>query len=203
MAVVLRLPTQTLFEGRATALTAVSASGSFGLLPNHADLVTSVVPSVLSLRLVDGTEAFFGLDEGILIKKGHMVDVVARLGVRGRDLDSMQVTVSERFLQMDEEERQARAAFSRLEADVVRRFSELRRPTDDPRATETTTARTAPDGAVKARQAGKGDCPPCGPHETGAHAKRAKPAARLWHFRDDRLVGCGAHGGRGVSWRVA
>ena len=128
MAVVLRLPTQTLFEGRATALTAVSAHGSFGLLPNHADLVTSVVPSVLSLRLVDGTEAFFGLDEGILIKKGHTVDVAARRGVRGRDLDSMQATVSERFLQMDEEERQARAAFSRLEADVVRRFSELRRP---------------------------------------------------------------------------
>jgi F-type H+-transporting ATPase subunit epsilon len=29
---------------------------------------------------------------------------------------------------MDEEERQARAALSRLEADMVRRFAELQRP---------------------------------------------------------------------------
>jgi F-type H+-transporting ATPase subunit epsilon len=43
-------------------------------------------------------------------------------------LDSLHETVATGFLQMDEDERQARAALSRLEANMVRRFSELQRP---------------------------------------------------------------------------
>jgi len=128
MTVTLRLPTYTLFEGRATRLTGVAPNGGFGMLPNHIDFVTALVPSVLTLRLVDGSEAIFGLDEGILVKNGNQVDVVALRGVQGQDLGTLRDTVNNRFIQMDEEERQARAALSRLEADIVRRFSELRRP---------------------------------------------------------------------------
>ncbi|MEM5585587.1 MULTISPECIES: ATPase [unclassified Roseibium] len=128
MTVILRLPTRTLFEGQATRLTAVAPNGAFGILPNHVDFVTALVPSVMTLRLLDGPEEIFGLDEGLLVKKGHVITVAARRGVRGDDLDSLQDTVETSFIQMDEEERQARSALSRLEADMVRRFAELQRP---------------------------------------------------------------------------
>ncbi|MBJ3762012.1 ATPase [Maribius pontilimi] len=128
MRVILRLPTRTLFDGRATALAAVAPNGAFGILPNHVDFVTAIVPSVLSLQLVHGTEAIFGLDEGLLVKKGHEVAVACLRGVRGDDLATLQDTVTASFVQTDEEERQARSALSRLEADMVRRFSELRGP---------------------------------------------------------------------------
>lgn len=128
MKVTLRLPTKTLFEGDAVHLGAVAPNGAFGLLANHVDYVTAIVPSVLTLRLADGSEQIFGLDEGLLIKKGRDVVVVALRGVHGDDLGTLHDTVEASFIQMDEEERQARSALSRLEADMVRRFAELQRP---------------------------------------------------------------------------
>ena len=128
MRVFLRLPTRTLFEGHATRLTGVAQDGAFGILPNHVDFVTALVPSVLTLRMVDGSEEIFGIDEGLLVKKGHRVVITVLRGVRGQDLGSLQDVVQARFVEMDEEERKARSAFSRLEADVVRRFADLRKP---------------------------------------------------------------------------
>lgn len=128
MDVSVQLPDRLLFKGKAVALTAVAPNGSFGLLPNHIDFVTALVPSVLLLRGADGAEQIFGIDEGLLVKKGHDVHIAVLRGVRGEDLDSLKDTVEARFVQMDEEERQARAALSRLEADMVRRFAELQRP---------------------------------------------------------------------------
>ena len=128
MHVILRLPTRTLFEGRALRLRAVAPTGAFGMLPNHVDFVTALVPSVLTVQTIDGVERFFGLDEGVLLKKGHVVTMSALRGVSGDDLLSLQKTVETTFVQMDEEERQARAALSRLEADMVRRFADLHRP---------------------------------------------------------------------------
>ena len=128
MKVTLRLPTRILFEGRAELLTAVAQNGAFGILPNHTDFVTALVPSVLTLRLADGSETIFGLDEGILVKKGHDVAISALRGVKGDNLESLKDTVEDSFVQMDEDERQARSAMSRLEANMVRRFTQLQRP---------------------------------------------------------------------------
>jgi len=128
MFVTLRLPTALLYEGRAMRIVAVAPNGAFGILPNHVDFVTAIVPSVLTLQLANGSEEIFGLDEGLLVKRGHKVVVIALRGVRGNDLGTLQSTVESSFLQMDEDERQARAALSRLEANMVRRFAELRRP---------------------------------------------------------------------------
>ncbi|WFM71945.1 F0F1 ATP synthase subunit epsilon [Halomonas sp. CKK8] len=128
MQVTLRLPTRTLFEGPATRLFAEAENGAFGMLPNHIDFVTALVPSVLILTLADGEERIFGIDEGILVKKGHDVDIAIRRGVQGSDLASLRETVQESFVEVDEEERVARSALSRLEAGIVRRFADLQRP---------------------------------------------------------------------------
>ena len=125
MRVTMRLPTRILFDGRAVRLTGVAPDGAFGILPNHVDFVTALVPSVLTLRLADGTEEIFGLDEGLLVKKGQDVSLSVLRGVRGDDLGSLKETVAARFVQMDEDEREARSAMSRLEANMVRRFAQL------------------------------------------------------------------------------
>jgi len=128
MQVTLRLPTRTLYEGPATRLFAEAENGAFGMLPNHIDFVTALVPSVLILTLADGEERIFGIDEGILVKKGHDVDIAIRRGVQGSDLASLRETVQESFVEMDEDERVARSALTRLEAGIVRRFADLQRP---------------------------------------------------------------------------
>jgi len=126
MQVTLHLPTHTLFAGRATQLFAVAQNGSFGILPNHIDFVTALVPSVLTLQTPGGEERVFGIDEGLLVKKGHIVDIAVRRGVMGDNLDTLRKTVRETFVDMDEKERMARSALSRLEANMVRSFAELR-----------------------------------------------------------------------------
>ena len=128
MDVTIRLPTRMLFEGRARKLFAVAENGAFGMLPNHIDFVTSLVPSVLILTLEDGHEQIFGIDEGILVKQGHKVDVAIRRGAPGTDLATLQESVRKNFIEVDEDERVARSALSRLEAGMVRRFADLQRP---------------------------------------------------------------------------
>ncbi|MEH6356316.1 MAG: ATPase [Marinobacter sp.] len=128
MTVTLRLPTRTLFEGSAQRLFATAINGAFGMLPNHTDFVTALVPSVLILTDETGDELFFGIDEGLLVKTGHQVDIAIRRGVQGDNLDSLNDTVLASFVEVDEEERVARSALSRLEAGIVRRFGDLRKP---------------------------------------------------------------------------
>jgi F-type H+-transporting ATPase subunit epsilon len=128
MQVLLRLPTGCLYDGPAARLTASGAQGSFGLLPNHIDMVTALVPSVLLIGLPDGRERFFGIDEGLLVKKGPRVEVAVRRGAKSRDLAALRETVQQHFGALDDEERVARTALSRLEADMVRRFAHLRDP---------------------------------------------------------------------------
>ena len=127
MQVTMYLPARTLFEGRATRLTASAPNGVFGILPNHVDFVTALVPSVLTLVTPEGRERVFGIDEGLLVKKGHVVEVAIRRGVEGDDLGTLHQTVRDTFIEMDEDERVARSALSRLEAGMVRRFASLGR----------------------------------------------------------------------------
>ena len=127
MQVTLRLPAGALFQGPVVGLRAVAASGSFGVLPNHADLVTVLVPSVLTLISEDEQELFFGIDEGLLVKRDAVVSIAVRRGVAGDDLGSLHEKVRASFMEIEDEERAARAALTRLEADMVRRLGRLNR----------------------------------------------------------------------------
>lgn len=126
MKVCLRLPNSVLFEGPATKLTAWAQNGSFGILPNHIDFVTALVPGVLALIEPGGRELFFGIDEGVFVKQDHGVEICVRRAVRGDDLGALKATVAKTFVELDDHERTARTALARLEADLVHRFAELR-----------------------------------------------------------------------------
>ncbi|WP_340110591.1 ATPase [Pikeienuella sp. HZG-20] len=128
MRVSLRLPIRLLFEGPAIRLNGSAPDGAFGILPNHADFVTELAPSVLLVTQPDGRERVFGVDVGLLVKKGHDVRIAVRRGVESDDLESLRETVGDSFAGLEDDERAARAALSRLEADMVHRFAALRRP---------------------------------------------------------------------------
>lgn len=127
MDVVIRLPSRILYQGKASSLRAEGKAGSFGLLPNHTDFVTELVPSVLMLVLENGKEIFFGIDEGLLVKRDHKVSAVVRRGVAGDELTTLHQKVHDSFMQVEDDERVARAALSRLEAGMVRRLGQLKR----------------------------------------------------------------------------
>lgn len=114
------LPSRVLLNAEVTKVSAEGSAGCFTLLPHHVDLVTSLAPGILAYERLDAPEDFLAVDGGILVKQGPRVVVTVRRGVRGDSLQSLQETVRQRFLDLDEEERQARAVLSRLEASVLR-----------------------------------------------------------------------------------
>jgi len=120
------LPTEILVDAEVDKVVAEAENGSFCLLPRHVDFVTALVPGILSFVRENGSEEFLAVDEGSLVKCGAEVLVSVRNAVRGPDLGVLHNLIEERFRIVDEHEKKARVAAARLEADLVRRFIELR-----------------------------------------------------------------------------
>lgn len=118
-------PTEILYDAAAGKVNATAANGSFTMLPKHIDFVTALTPGILVLTTKAGDEQFLALDEGVLVKRGDDVRVAAFRGVRGATLEELQRVVAEEFRQLDEHERMARTAISRLEAGFIRRMIDM------------------------------------------------------------------------------
>lgn len=121
----LLLPNQILIDEPAQKVIAQGQNGSFCLKPRHVDFVSALAPGILQFVDGDGREAFVAVDEGILVKCADEVMISAYNAVRGEDLATLKDTVEHRFRELDESERIARSALARLEAGVVRRFTQM------------------------------------------------------------------------------
>ena len=119
------LPTAVLIDEEATKIVAEAENGSFCLLPRHVDFLAALVPGLFSFVTPQHVEQFLAVDEGILIKCRRDVLVSTRNAVRGPDLGSLERTVKERFLSLEDREKTARNAFAKLEVNFIRRFMEL------------------------------------------------------------------------------
>jgi F-type H+-transporting ATPase subunit epsilon len=121
------LPTGLLYNGEIRKVSAEAVNGAFMMLPRHIDFVTVLVPCILFFETAEekSEEIFFAVDKSILVKRGPDVLVSTRNAVRSKDLASLRNTVHEHFEVLDEQERRARSALARMEADFVRRFLEL------------------------------------------------------------------------------
>ncbi len=121
------LPNEVYFDGPITKVTAEATSGSFCLLPNHVDLVTALVPGLMTAESPEKNLIYFAVDEGILCKQGAEVVVSARRAVRGTQLGTLRATIEQDFRVVSEEEQRARSAVARLETALARRFIDFQR----------------------------------------------------------------------------
>lgn len=121
------VPTEVVLERPIASLTADGQNGSFCLRPRHIDFVAALVPGLLYfVESQQETEGFVAIDQGILLKYGDQVTVSVRHAVFGPQLEELLNIVDERFGAIDDQQRQVRSAMSRLEADFMRRFMELK-----------------------------------------------------------------------------
>ena len=121
----LMVPTETLVDEPVEKIVAEAENGSFCLLPRHVDFVAALAPGLLTFVDASGHEGFLAVDEGTLVKRGDEVLVSVRHAVRSDALEGLRGALHEQFENLDEQERAARTALLRLEADAVRRFIEL------------------------------------------------------------------------------
>ena len=76
------------------ALRAEDASGSFGILPRHADFLTSLALSVVGWRSGDGRSHYCAVRYGVLsVTGGRDVAIATREAVLGDDLATLDETV--------------------------------------------------------------------------------------------------------------
>ena len=119
------IPTQVCLDVTVTRITAEGRDGHFGIMPNHGDFVTELVPGILVYHPLSGPERFVAVHAGTLVKCGRHVRVAVENALESDDLAWLQEQVESAFRKQDEDERAARAALARLEADLVRRFRDL------------------------------------------------------------------------------
>jgi F-type H+-transporting ATPase subunit epsilon len=70
-------PTGIVFEGDAAEVSAIGPLGEFGILPEHINFITSLVPGVLEARLPDGTAMHWVVSGGLAEVKDSVLTVLA------------------------------------------------------------------------------------------------------------------------------
>jgi len=98
-------------------------SGSFGILPGHADLLTVLTPSVIQWRAANGATSFCAVRGGVFtVSAGHNVAVACREGVVSDSLQELEAKVRAVRAQQLEDDRKARVQQVRAHAFAVRQL---------------------------------------------------------------------------------
>jgi F-type H+-transporting ATPase subunit epsilon len=129
-------PAQVLAESdNVVAVRVEDPSGSFGVLPGHADLLTVLVPSVVRWRTADGAARFCAVRGGVFtVSAGRNVAVACREGVVGDSLDDLEAKVRAVRARQREADRKARVEQTRLHTLAVRQLVRYLRPNAIPTA---------------------------------------------------------------------
>ncbi len=111
------------------SLEAEDATGRFGILAQHADLLSVLVPSVISWQQEGGLHRYCAVHGGILtVEDGDVVSVSSREAVPGDDLEKLENEIVARFTRRRDEERAARAATERMMLAALRQIIAFIRP---------------------------------------------------------------------------
>ena len=116
-------PLEVVVEEEALSVRAEDASGSFGILPGHADFLTSLAISAVGWKRSDGSRHYCAVRRGMLsISGGTGVDVATREAIAGDDLATLDATVLARFRAETEQDRSERFESNQLQLDAIRQI---------------------------------------------------------------------------------
>jgi F-type H+-transporting ATPase subunit epsilon len=116
-------------HGDVVSVRAEDASGGFGILPGHADLITVLAPSVVAWRHENGRSGWCAVRGGVLsVQAGHQVAIATRQAQLGDNLALLEHAVLERYRAELDAERRARVAATRLHTAAIREIIRALRP---------------------------------------------------------------------------
>lgn len=115
-------------EAQVSALRAEDASGSFGVLPGHADFLTTLEVGVVSWRTPQG-EGHCAVRGGVLtVEDGRRIAIATREAIADADLERLESTVLRQLQSHEDAERSARVESTRMELRLVREMLRYLRP---------------------------------------------------------------------------
>lgn len=116
-------------EDGVSALRAEDSTGGFGILPGHADFLTSLAISVVGWKRSDGTRRYCAVRHGVLsVTDGRNISIATREAVTGADLATLDETVLARFRADIEMQRTEHIESTRLQLNAIRQIMRYLRP---------------------------------------------------------------------------
>ena len=130
MRLVITEPTRVVVDDAdVVSVRAEDASGSFGILAGHADLITVLTPSVVTWHRADGGERCCAVHRGVLtVSQGRTVAVATRQAECSDDLALLERAMLARLHEAQDEERRARVAATKLHTAAIREIVRALRP---------------------------------------------------------------------------
>jgi F-type H+-transporting ATPase subunit epsilon len=112
---------------------AEDSSGTFGVEPRHADLLTTLTICVVRWRDERNVERYAAVRGGVLrVREGKVVEIATREAVVSNDLGHLRIQVLSTMTKNVEAEQSARSGALRLEHAAVRQIYRYLRPADLP-----------------------------------------------------------------------
>jgi len=116
-------------DGEVASLRAEDASGGFGILPGHVDLLTVLPASVVRWRGPEGRPRYCVLRAGVMtVRGGRRIEIACREGILGDDVARLEDDVARLRETEADADRKARVAEMRLQARAVRQVMRFLRP---------------------------------------------------------------------------
>lgn len=108
-------------------------TGSFGIEPRHADLLTTLAVCVVRWRSERNVERYVAVRGGVLrVRDGNVVEIATREAVVSDDLARLRGEVLAAMMKNVEAERSARSGALTLEHAAIRQIYRYLRPADQP-----------------------------------------------------------------------
>ena len=79
-------PTGVLFDGQVLEVTAVNPMGEFGVLPQHINYITALVPCVVTVKLENGQYQLFVVSGGLVEVKDGVMTILASTAENAEDI---------------------------------------------------------------------------------------------------------------------
>lgn len=122
----LLLPDRVLLSTSASRLGGEAENGSFVVLPRHVDFATALVPGILYYQQGE-SQHFVAIGSGLLVKREATVWVSVLQAIQSDDLEQLDRVIEQEFRQLDEREKQAQTALTRLEVSFMRGLANIGR----------------------------------------------------------------------------
>ena len=112
-------------EDEITNIVVETTNGSLGILPQRLDCVAALVPGILSYENTAAELVYVAVNEGVLVKVGRNVLISVRNAISGTDLSQLRKAVNQEFLNLNEQEKNARSVIMKMESGFISQLAEF------------------------------------------------------------------------------
>ena len=112
---------------KVTRIVMKTYNGSFGLLPQRLDCVAALAPGIFTYETGAGEVHYLAVQEGVLVKAGKEVLVSVRNAIGGGDLGKLKESVEKDFKEINDKEKNMKAAMAKLESSFIYNLEKFRK----------------------------------------------------------------------------